>query len=602
LLDQLFGGSAFGGSAFGNNFDLGSAFGDDFGQEQWQNQLQQWEPDAPKAETPAAEECGDPEPEAAREMLKEELAKIYGLEDVKKATEDLVDEAVLQELMKQHAPQDMNPPPRRQNFAFLGPPGTGKTTIAQIISKAFCKLGRVKSKAFLQVRPDELIGEYLGQTQKVVKERLEPGLGGVIFIDEAYLIASSGDGHGPNQYQQEALGVVMKLLDEHAEDTVFVFAGYDNDMEDFFKANDGLKRRVPQIFRFAPFSVDDLLNILKLKVDTQAVGLLPDLDEETLDMLTAEFAEFAKSSPKVLPAPGTTDVAKGFVNFVKARTGMMRLNRDRDFQRSHEALQKDMRQHKEGRLSRSFEEGLRAYEERFLDVEIRALLASVPPGMRGKTNGGLIDTVLTAAYRSRASRILKDKLLTSQGCMPNSKTFRDKRLNATKLFEYACPPVLFYSMTDLKVAAKSAVDSWGDDAASDDSTEQAILKALRPVAEQWQKYGKYLVEEASELATNNGHPKVARAVLPVFAEADRAMKIAAGMARNKCGAKPCAEIGFPPPIGEWQNLLQELVMQGLQFQDDKDADIDDDHKKITELIRKPADSNKDEPETDKNEV
>merc|ERR1719230_1431338 len=84
-----------------------------------------------------------------------------------------------------------------------------------------------------------------------------------------------------------------------------------------------------------------------------------------------------------------------------------------------------------------FDEGFRAYENQFLDAEIRAMLESAPESMREKANGGIVDTVLTGAYRIRASRLLRDNLLTSQGCMPNSPVFKTNEYNASSVFQNA---------------------------------------------------------------------------------------------------------------------------------------------------------------------
>jgi hypothetical protein len=252
-------------------------------------------------EDPPPKECDNIDPEAAKQELHESLSKVFGLEEVKAAANKLISRAVVETLSARFHKGIGKTIKGRQNFAFLGPPGTGKTMISKLLSKAFCRLGMVKHEGFLEVRPDELIGAYLGQTQKVVKERLKPGLGGVIFIDEAYLLTADGDkGSGGNQYQQEAVGVLMKLLDEHKDDTVFVFAGYVEDMEQFFKSNDGLKRRIPEIFRFEPFSVDNLVDIMMLKAQLSHSSLLPNVGEWDTSALVWEYGTLRHTQSQIL--------------------------------------------------------------------------------------------------------------------------------------------------------------------------------------------------------------------------------------------------------------------------------------------------------------
>ena len=148
---------------------------------------------------------------------------------------------------------------------IYGPPGTGKTTVARIMSRIYAKLGILKKQKFKEVKREDLIGQYLGETTIKTGETLDSCKNGVMFIDEAY---SLGDDSKGDSYSKEAIDAINQYLTEHSHDLICIIAGYKQELEScFFSKNPGLKRRFPWTFSIEPFEVKDLIEVLKVKID-----------------------------------------------------------------------------------------------------------------------------------------------------------------------------------------------------------------------------------------------------------------------------------------------------------------------------------------------
>lgn len=148
---------------------------------------------------------------------------------------------------------------------ICGPPGTGKTTVARIMSRIYAKLGILKKQKFKEVKREDLIGQYLGETTIKTMETLDSCKNGVMFIDEAY---SLGDDSKGDSYSKEAIDAINQYLTEHSHDLICIIAGYKQELEScFFSKNPGLKRRFPWTFSIEPFEVKDLIQVLKVKID-----------------------------------------------------------------------------------------------------------------------------------------------------------------------------------------------------------------------------------------------------------------------------------------------------------------------------------------------
>jgi SpoVK/Ycf46/Vps4 family AAA+-type ATPase len=145
-----------------------------------------------------------------------------------------------------------------------GPPGVGKTEFAKIYAEIFLRLGILKTNSFLEIKKDDLVAKYLGQTSHRTKELLEKGMGGVIFLDEAY---SLGNEEKRDSFAKEAIDMINQYLSEKKDQFMFIIAGYEDDLENcFFAFNKGLKRRFSHNYKIDKYSSDELAEIFKFKI------------------------------------------------------------------------------------------------------------------------------------------------------------------------------------------------------------------------------------------------------------------------------------------------------------------------------------------------
>jgi len=154
-----------------------------------------------------------------------------------------------------------------KHTAIYGPPGTGKTEIAKIIGRMYAKLGILKNNIFKKVTRNDLIAGYLGQTTIKTKKVIEECLGGVLFIDEAYSLASNDR---EDSYSKECLDILCESLSDHKENLMVIIAGYEEELQNtFFRVNRGLESRFIWRFTMDPYSSQELMKIFKKKVVDQ---------------------------------------------------------------------------------------------------------------------------------------------------------------------------------------------------------------------------------------------------------------------------------------------------------------------------------------------
>ena len=189
------------------------------------------------------------------EELLDDLDQLIGLNNVKEEVNRLI---AYQKVQKLRREKGLYAQKNTMHLAFLGNPGTGKTTVARIIGRIYKQLGLLSKGHFIEVSRTDLIAGYQGQTALKVKEIIEKSLGGVLFIDEAYSLTENDSA---DSYGKEALTELTKALEDYREDLVVIVAGYTDLMEQFFQSNPGLKSRFNTFLTFDDYTVNELEKI-----------------------------------------------------------------------------------------------------------------------------------------------------------------------------------------------------------------------------------------------------------------------------------------------------------------------------------------------------
>lgn len=185
------------------------------------------------------------------------LDELVGLQNVKQMLRDLVSLIELKKKTK----NDLKIKDTNLHMVFLGNPGTGKTTVARIVAQILYNLKYIKQNKLIEVSSKDLVAEYVGQTAPKTMSVIEKALGGVLFIDEAYSLAS-GNGQG-NSYNEEAIATLIQAMENYRDNLVVIFAGYTKEMQSFLNANSGIVSRIGYTVEFEDYTVDELIQIFE---------------------------------------------------------------------------------------------------------------------------------------------------------------------------------------------------------------------------------------------------------------------------------------------------------------------------------------------------
>lgn len=184
------------------------------------------------------------------------LNELIGLDIIKKDVNEIANFARLQKLREAKGLPTL---PIARHLVFYGNPGTGKTTVARLLAEIYSEMGILSKGHIVEADRSTLVAGYVGQTALKVNEVVENALGGILFIDEAYSLSSKWN----DNFGEEAINVLLKLMEDHRDDLVVIVAGYTDKMDDFLMSNPGLRSRFTTMLRFNDYEPHELVMIFE---------------------------------------------------------------------------------------------------------------------------------------------------------------------------------------------------------------------------------------------------------------------------------------------------------------------------------------------------
>jgi probable Rubsico expression protein CbbX len=238
--------------------------------------------------------AGEPEPRTVAAVLARSQAgnvldeldrDLVGLAPVKSRIRDIAALLVIDKLRMNLGLQAQAP---SLHMSFTGNPGTGKTTVAMRMAEILHRLGYVRKGHLVAVTRDDLVGQYIGHTAPKTKEVLKRAMGGVLFIDEAYYLYRP---ENERDYGQEAIEILLQVMENQREDLVVILAGYKDRMDTFFRSNPGLSSRIAHHLEFPDYEIGDLLSIADKMLAAQNYRFGPGARQTFSEYLTARIEQ-----------------------------------------------------------------------------------------------------------------------------------------------------------------------------------------------------------------------------------------------------------------------------------------------------------------------
>jgi len=243
-------------------------------------------PDEKTAEVAVAGE-NPAEPEKSADELIEELNSLTGLRSVKEEVGSMIN---LMKVQQMRAERGLKTVPVNKHMVFSGNPGSGKTTVARLLSKIYAGIGVLEKGHLVEVDRAGLVSGYVGQTALKTQDVIESALGGILFIDEAYALTSS---KGQNDFGQEAVDTLLKAMEDHRDDLIVICAGYTDLMTEFLDSNPGLRSRFNKIIVFEDYTAEEEMSILRQMCRKQDYTLSKDAEAAAAEF----FRERCENKP-----------------------------------------------------------------------------------------------------------------------------------------------------------------------------------------------------------------------------------------------------------------------------------------------------------------
>ncbi|TLY74797.1 MAG: CbbX protein [Gammaproteobacteria bacterium] len=219
------------------------------------------------------------------ELLQELDRELVGLAPVKSRIRDIAALLLIDRLRRSVGLTAGAP---SLHMCFTGNPGTGKTTVALRMAQILHRLGYVRKGHLTAVTRDDLVGQYIGHTAPKTREVLKRALGGVLFIDEAYYLYRP---ENERDYGQEAIEILLQVMENQREDLVVILAGYKDRMGTFFRSNPGMSSRVAHHIDFPDYTPAELLAIATLMLEQMQYRLSPQADAALRDYIERRRAQ-----------------------------------------------------------------------------------------------------------------------------------------------------------------------------------------------------------------------------------------------------------------------------------------------------------------------